>query len=270
MTEKEKLFIKYLEILEIDAEAPSLELLRKIIKSHLAGIPFENISKLLNNNKGIRYIPELPLYLQGIEKYNFGGTCYSINYYLYLLLEYLGFNVKLCGADMRNPDVHVISIVNIDGKEFIVDCGYAAPFLEPLPRDISEDYIINFSDEKYILKPKNGEGKSRLEQYYKNELKHWYTAKPKPRHSNEFRAVIIDSYDDNALFMNALLITRYSSEHSIALRNLSVTEVSGSEVSFRKITREEIPELVNQKFGMPSGLVKEAISGLSTLRNVYS
>jgi N-hydroxyarylamine O-acetyltransferase len=269
MKENNKLFAKYLNILEVEIEAPSLELLRKIVKSHLAKIPFENISKLIFKKKGMIDIPDLEMYLNGIEEHHFGGTCYSINYYLYLLLEYLGFNIKLCGADMRNPDVHLISMVNVDSKEFIVDCGYAAPFLEPLPRYLREDYIINFGAEKYILKPQNNDGTTKIEQYYKNELKHWYTAKPFARKQEEFSRVIKDSYDDNAMFMNALLITKFSDNYSVSIRNLSITEIAGDNVSVRKINKDEIPALANEKFGMSTVLVAEAITDLSSLKDIY-
>jgi hypothetical protein len=45
-----------------------------------------------------------------------------------LLLEHPGFDVKLCGADMKNPDVHLLSIVNIDEKEYITNGDYAVFF----------------------------------------------------------------------------------------------------------------------------------------------
>ena len=131
------LYDKYLKLLGVDLSEAGFKLLKKIVKTHLIKVPFENISKLLYKKQGMNYIPDLELYLDGIDKYNFGGTCYSNNYYLYLLLQYLGYNVKLCGADMKNPDVHLISIVTIDEKEFIVDGGYAAPFFDPLPRDLA-------------------------------------------------------------------------------------------------------------------------------------
>jgi hypothetical protein len=50
-----------------------------------------------------------------------------------------GFDVKLCGADLKNTDIHVISMVRINGKEYIVDGGYTAPFLAPLPGDLIKD-----------------------------------------------------------------------------------------------------------------------------------
>jgi N-hydroxyarylamine O-acetyltransferase len=270
MMDSKTLFEKYLILLGIDASSPSLELLNKIVKAHLIKVPFENISKLYYKGQGMNYIPKLSQYLDGIEKCKFGGTCYSNNYYLYSLLKHLGFDIRLCGCDMKNPDVHLISIVTIDGREFIVDGGYAAPFLEPLPRDLKDDYVINFGNEKYFLKPQNDNGTSRLEQYHNGALKHWYIVKPQARKIEEFEQVIKDSYSDKAMFMNAILITRFFENGSVVLRNLNLTETVDAKISVTKIDFEDIPELVSNKFEIPAKLVKSAISKLSELKDTWS
>jgi arylamine N-acetyltransferase len=166
---------------------------------------------------------------------------------------------------MNNPDVHIISIVNVDGFEFIVDCGYAAPFLEPMPRNLDKDYILKSGNETYILKPKDSRGNSRVEQYYKDELKHFYIAKPQPRDQKEFQKVIKDSYSDEALFMNSLIVTRHSSDHSVILRNFTLTVIEEYEVKQKTILKTEIPDTINKHFGIPARLVKSAISGLRQL-----
>jgi len=264
------LFKKYLAILEIDASSPSLELLKKVVKAHLIKVPFENISKLYYKQQGSTNIPNCSKYLEGIEKYNFGGTCYSNNYYLYLLLEHLGFNINLCGADMRNPDVHILSVVKLNGSEFIVDGGYAAPFLEPMPRNLKEDFVINLGNEKYVLRTQNYGGKSRLEQYHNGELKHWYILKPQARKIEEFAQVIRDSFSDKAMFMNAILITRFFENGSVVLRNLNLTETMDGKASTQKILFEDIPKIVNNKFKMPTELVKTAIGKLSQLKDTWA
>jgi len=269
MINNKNLFNKYLSLLEVKASSPSLELLNKIVKAHLIKVPFENVSKLYYKHQGMDDIPNFSQYLEGIEKYNFGGTCYSNNYYLYLLLEHLGYDIKLCGADMKNPDVHLISMVRIEECEFIVDGGYGAPFLEPLPGDLFEDYILTLGNEKYILKPKNNDGTSRLEQYYKGEVKHWYSAKPQPRKIEEFRKVIKHSYADNAMFMNAILITRFFEHGSVVLRNLYLTETNNGISSTEKICFKDIPGIVHEKFGMPADIVKKAICNLRELKDTW-
>ena len=266
---RNNLFDKYLELIGIEASDPTFGLLKRIVKAHLIKIPFENISKLLIKKQGIKDIPNFGAYLEGIEKYSFGGTCYSNNYHLYLLLVHLGFDVKLCSADMKNPDVHIISMVKIDAKEFIVDAGYAAPFLKPLPRDLKTDYTIKLGNEKYIVKPKDENGRTKVEQYSENELQHWYTAKPQSRTIDEFRKVIEDSYADDATFMNALRITSYSENGSIALKNLTLSETTGKNTHTIKITRNEIPAVVQEKFGIPEYLVREALESIKELKDIY-
>ena len=270
MSEPHSLFFKYISLLKLKEANPSFEFLRKIVKAHLIKIPFENVSKLLLKQKGLTTIPTFQDYLHGIEKYSFGGTCYSNNYYLYQLLKHLGFEIKLCGCDMKNPDVHLISIVTIENQEFIVDGGYAAPFLEPIPLNLKADYEISSGNEKYILKPQIDDGTSRLEQYHNGEIKHWYTAKPQARKIEEFEKVINDSYSDKAMFMNAILITKFFENGSIVLRNLTLTETVNGKCTSAKIEFENIPELANSKFEMPAELVKKAISKLVELKDTWS
>jgi arylamine N-acetyltransferase len=265
-----KLFDKYIEILGIEPAEPSYDLLRKIVKAHLIKIPFENISKLLQKNKGTDYIPDLSEYLNGIEKYNFGGTCYANNFYLYTLLEYLQFNVKLCGADMKTPDVHLISMISIGECEYIADAGYAAPFFNPLPRHLRKSFIILFGNEKYIVKPKDKMGNTKIEQYDGGKLQHWYTAKPQPRKIEDFRKVICESYSDEATFMNALRIVRFSENGSLSLRNLSLTETIASKSSTIEIPWDQLPAVVNEKFSIPRELVEQSLCRIKKFRDLYN
>ena len=87
---------------------------------------------------------------------------------------------------MSNPDVHMVSMVNVDGREYLVDVGYAAPFLEPLPRDLATDYSIVLGRDRYVLKPQDAQRCSRLELYRDGNLKHGYLAKPRPKQIGDF------------------------------------------------------------------------------------
>jgi arylamine N-acetyltransferase len=266
---KQKLFDKYLELLEVEFSSPTFNSLRKIVKAHLIRVPFENISKLLYKKRGMINIPDLSTFLDGIEKYNFGGTCYSNNYYLYLLLEHLGYKIILCGADMKKPDVHLISIVIFDAEEYIVDCGYAAPFFEPLPGNLNIDFVIDFGEEKYIVKPKDESGKTKVEQYNDGKLQHWYTANPQPRKISEFSKVIEDSYADDATFMNAVRITKYFENGSIVIKNFSLNETINNKTSTTETSLNNLPSSIQEKLGMPREIVKEAIESLKELRDIY-
>jgi len=100
---------------------PSLEAFRELLTGHLTKIPFENISKLYYRKRlGLVSLPDIRLYLDGIEKYYFGGTCYSNNYHFHLLLRSLGYEAKLRAADMRTPEVHVLNMITTGGHSIIV------------------------------------------------------------------------------------------------------------------------------------------------------
>jgi hypothetical protein len=71
-------------------------------------------------------IPDATEYLDDIELNGLGGTCYSNNYYLYLLLEALGYDVALCGADMSPGRAHR-EYREVAWAQCVVDGGYA-PF----------------------------------------------------------------------------------------------------------------------------------------------
>ena len=264
-------FTRYLNLLGIPLQKPSLNALTEIVKTQMFKIPFENISKIYYFKKtGLKGIPEFDQYLSGIENYHFGGTCYTINYYLYLLLAFLGYDVRFCGADMSRADVHTAIIVSLGGQEYIVDAGYAAPFLEPLPCSLNTDYVINLGKSKYILKPQDAEYRSKIEYYQNGSLRHGYMLKPQPRHINEFNKVIIESFNPDATFMNSLLLTKYSTESSYIIHNNNFTEIqNNSEYVKSLIKKEDLIETINNFFGMPAEILETVINGLSMNHGVW-
>jgi len=105
----ENLYQRFITLLGVPIKPPSHSYLSELVRAHLSVIPFENISKIYyKTHLGLTEIPPLELYLEGVEKHHFGGTCYSNNYYFFKLLENLGYEVILCAADMKNPGSHAV------------------------------------------------------------------------------------------------------------------------------------------------------------------
>jgi len=269
---EEKLFIKYLNLLGIHRQRPSFEALKDLVKAQASKIPFENISKLyFKKHFNLKHLIDFELYLDGIEKYGFGGTCYSNNFYLNQLLSWLGYEIKLCGADMKNPDVHLVNIVNIENREFLVDTGYAAPFSEPLPIDLLHDYTIHMGLDRYILKPKTNNSYSQIELYRNGELKHGYKINPEARNIGEFRHVIEDSFKDSATFMNALLLTRFDNNNFIVINNMTIIETYGKVSKKQSLgSIEQLASVINDRFNIPEAIVIESIDGLQMQKNGWS
>ena len=266
------MFNRYLDILGLAKRQPSLEALTEIVRAQLGRIPFENISKLHYFEKsGSKSIPDFRSFIEGIERYHFGGTCYSSNYYLNELLKYLGYDIRLCGADMANPDGHIVSIVTLGGRDFLVDVGYGAPFLSPLPLNLSDDHRIAWGDDEYVLLPRDGRGHSELQLYRGGALKHRYSVKPEAREISEFNGVIEDSYGSSATFMNAILLTRFERNSSIRIHNHSLIESRDGE--FRKVAihdREELIARIVHHFHMPEDMVRTSVRAVSSYGDAWS
>jgi len=263
---------RYLNVLGVRRRKPSIDALRELVQTHLSQVPFENISKIYyKKHRGLRGLPSLELFLDGIERFHFGGTCYTNNFYLYQLLANLGYQTKLCGADMSNPDVHLVSMVTVEKREYLVDVGYAAPFLVPLPRDLATDYTIVLGRDRYVLKPQDVRGCSRMELYRDGNLKHGYLAKPMPRQIHEFEHIVVDSYQDDATFMNALLVARFFPNRSFVIHNLTVIESQGTASSIRTLAgHDEMAKVIFECFGIPKEFTIDAMNELGKLEDAWS
>jgi N-hydroxyarylamine O-acetyltransferase len=261
---------RYLQLLGVTKKRPSLEALSELVFAHLTRVPFENISKLYRwKRHGQTKLPTLEQFLEGIEQCNFGGTCYCNNFHFYTLLAELQYDIKLCGADMSAPDVHMVSVVRIEGQEYLVDAGYAAPFLLPIPLDLPTDYVLHLGRDRYLLKPKDELGQSRLELYRDGTLKHGYLLKPRPRTIEDFQPVIADSFKPKATFLNSILLARFWRDRSLVIHNLALIESQGCQWATRQLQRDQIALEIHKQFGMPLGIVADAIENLQDLQNAW-
>jgi len=267
-------FDRYLEVLGVEPGPPSLGLLVELVLAQLVAAPFENISKLYRyRTAGSTTVPDLGEYLDGIEGWRLGGTCYTNNHHFYSLLDRLGFRVSLCGADMNQPDVHMVSMVRIDGRELMVDVGYAAPFFQPLPRDLDDAYVIDFGSCRYVLHPQDRQGRSRFELIRGGVPIHGYLAKPEPREVTHFDAIITDSFRSSQTFMNAVVIERFTSEGgSYRIHNLKLIETppNGPSTTTTLAGRPDLVDAVEHRFGVPRAVILTAIGGVDLNADIYS
>jgi N-hydroxyarylamine O-acetyltransferase len=268
----EDIVARYLAILEVARPDSSLAALRELVTAHLTRIPFENISKLYyRRHLGLMNLPDIRLYLEGIKRCHFGGTCYSNNYYFHLLLRSLGYEAKLCSADMRTPEVHAVNMITIEGREYLADTGYAAPLLDPIPRDLDTDYEITLGRDRYVLKPQDANGCSRLELYRDGALCHGYLAKPAPRRLEDFSSVIAGSFSADATFLNCVLLARFARGGSTVIHNFALIESDRRRSCVHALAnRDELIAAIEQHFCMPPEVVAEAVGELVNLQDPWS
>jgi len=262
---------QYVEILGVTQKAPSHSALAELVEAHLTRVPFENISKLYyRKHLGLMDLPPIQRYLNGIAQNHFGGTCYSNNYYFYRLLVSLGYEVKLCAADMTAPAVHAFSLVQVEGREYLVDTGYAAPFLSPVPRDLKTDYVVELGRDRYVFRPQDGNGCSRIDLYRDGILKHGYLARPEPRRIEDFSGVIKGSFQPDATFLTSLLLARFYPGRSVVIHNYSLIESQGTVSRIRQLQGlEELISTIEEQFAMPHRIITEALSGQEKFRDAW-
>ena len=257
---------RYLALLGLDPEPPSVPALTRLVTAHLARFPFENVSKLVRAARGLPPgLPNIDEFLQGAARDGTGGTCYLQASCLNTLLRDLGYAATLAGADMDQPDVHLVNIVTLAGRPWLVDVGYGAPFFAPMPLDATEPVTVNLGRESYSLHPAApGTGHSRLDHLRDGAIVHGYTVKRAPRRLEEFAAVVADSFRPESSFVNRLRIVRHTPERSVSLRDFSAEITAGTACRTVELAgRETLLAFSEVEFGIRRAVAAAACDALA-------
>ena len=262
----------YLAALGVEKGPATLHTLRAVVRAHLMRVPFENISKLWRLGRlGLCDVPDIDLFLDGIRRHHLGGTCYSNNLQMCRLLAGLGFDATLCGADMPSgEDVHVAIVVRINGRPWLVDAGYAAPFLAPLRLDLDREQVVKRGSERWVLHPRDADGRWRMQLWRGGEPLHSYMLKPRPCLSEHFDRAVRDSFRPEATFMNSVLIVRCLERGSVVFSNLTRIRSTGTRARVKKLANlESLAGAIQADIGIPAALVREATANLGELGDPY-
>lgn len=114
----------------------SLETLRGLHSAHVFSIPFENLD--IHLGKGISLEPDA--IFDKLVRNRRGGYCYEMNGLFSAVLLALGFDLTrlqgriMFGYTEVRPRSHQVSLINLDGQQWIADVGYGGRgLLEPIP-----------------------------------------------------------------------------------------------------------------------------------------
>lgn len=256
---------RYLALLGLTQAPPGHAFLSRLVRAQLTACPFENLSKLrLARGRGQRRLPTLDEHLEGIERERLGGTCYANNWHLHGLLVALGFDADFCGADMEAPDQHTVTLVRVEGREYLVDGGYAAPFFAPLPRDGAEVQRLTWGNEGYAIWPRDARGRTRVDHLRGGARVHGYSVNPAPRALEHFDRVVAESLSDGAHFMNTLRFERFFERGSVSLLDGRLRVVVGERCTFEDLEgKAGIREALVGRLGVPRAVAEEALAALA-------
>ncbi|HEV3411753.1 MAG TPA: arylamine N-acetyltransferase [Puia sp.] len=122
-----------------------LDSLRELQYKHVFSIPFET----LDIHNQIPIILKINLLYQKVIRDQRGGYCYELNVLFHHLLHLCGFDVNLVSGRLHHGNnrfgrefEHLALVVNLNGRDWLVDVGYGDFSLVPLaiaPGEIQSD-----------------------------------------------------------------------------------------------------------------------------------
>lgn len=187
-------------------------------------------------------------------------------------------------AELTSAHLRRVPFENVSKLYHRKDAGMRLPDLVPfldgierhhlggtcsLPLDLEQDHEVRWGSDRYVLKPRDGAGRSRVELYRDGGLRHGYQVDPRPRRIQEFERVIAASFDEGATFMNALMVARFSPGRSATLRNQTLSETrEGRARAPRTLGRDGLPATVERHFGIPEAITRQALEGVSLTAGV--
>ncbi|MBS4537518.1 arylamine N-acetyltransferase [Clostridium sp. D2Q-11] len=232
--------------INIDVNFNSLKLIQK---QHLLTVPFENLDIHLNNN--IKTDVQSLYRKIVIEKR--GGICYELNWLLSYLLKSIGFSVKVLGGKVIEPKGsyfdHMLILVNLNEKKYIVDVGFGDNFLEPLEFELD----IVQKDNKGLFKIVSID-KTHFElMKYSQELNNFkreYIFKTKEMQMNNFKDRInYFTHNDESIFKKNIFCSLEKEDGRISLKHDKLISTNMKVKSIEKInSSNEYIIYLNDKF----------------------
>ena len=256
---------RYLEALRLTVEEPSFSYLAKIMNAHLFTLPFENASKLIYHRENTleNYTPDTQTFVDNFEKYQFGGTCFTVNQKVAAILQDLGFDAY--NIDM-GPE-HVATVVRLQGEHILVDCAVSAPIFSPVRLERSDRNIYMYHDEKIVISPVDKENHLyEFKRYIKGTLTkdQWVFNADQPRSQKYLNDMVGHSHREDAMFMSLLRLQMWQPTRNITLKNnrMRIYHPDGTTEKRDLQSIEEIEEVVQHEFGLGKLPVRKAVEYL--------
>jgi N-hydroxyarylamine O-acetyltransferase len=240
---------KFLRLLGLHSEPPTLDFLKKIVRAHLKTVPYENLSKLLGFEAHGPTIPSFTQYLEQLESVGSGGTCFAQNIHLNHLLLALGFRSRRVGVVREGKLSHVSLRVRFDGGEYFVDVGLMSSFAGPFSLAPEAGFETWIGDQRFVFAPLADRENYTLEIYRDGRVIRSFLSTSAQVSEEALSEAIRSTYEQEALFMQVLCVHRVFEDRNIGLWNHVLYEVRGRDTvkrelrdlaAFEKVFREEL------------------------------
>jgi N-hydroxyarylamine O-acetyltransferase len=230
---------------------PTLATLQRVHRAHLASIPFENIDVRLGRPIGL----DLESLQAKLVTGGRGGYCFEQNSLFAAALDALGYDVATLEARVRPPGAtaplartHMVLRVNLEARDWIADVGFGADGpLVPVPLDGSASEQV---DVVYRIH-REQDSTWVLQRSLRGTWRDLYAFSLVPALRVDFEmANYYTSTHPDSRFVRTLTVQRSGANQSQVLRGRIYNVREGSRETEREISARELPELLEQDFGL--------------------
>jgi N-hydroxyarylamine O-acetyltransferase len=254
---------RYLHVLELELASPTLDLLERLCRAQVTRVPFENVTAILRRRAaadGPVATLDSNAMLAAWEARAGGGVCVDAAPTFRRLLEVLGYTVRPVLAQISFPGSHQASIVDLDGRAYLVDVANGAPFFEPIPLD--EATVLRRAGLAWRF---HRDGASMLVQD-REIAGEWtpfcyYTLRAAS--SDEIEAAYQRHHTPGVSWVvGNLTLVRCTETEVVRLRDDELARYSAAGSSSELVKADSLPALADQTFDLPALPILEAAAAL--------
>ena len=238
----------------------------------LSALPYENLSKIVARHEGALsgktregILSFSDSWLEDHARTGLGGTCFALTHWLKRRMDALGFSTAYLMADKRiEANVHCGLLFEHAGRSWLLDPGYL--IFEPLALPAAGLSVEMFLSPN-LVRVEDVEGAWRLWTGPRVApgappgLKHRFDFRKDPVSAEEFQRHWEASYDWPMMNHPVLNRVKDGTQYYLQKDNLLIrTAASGITTgAMRKLSPAELRDAAVDLFGLPRGLVNEAL-----------
>jgi N-hydroxyarylamine O-acetyltransferase len=260
---------RYLRLLGLEPETPSLDWLRRFGSAHLETVPFCNVTAILRRHASQgEGVPALDAEAQLVawEQRKGGGVCFEVAEMVWRLLSELGFEAHIVLGEITFPASHQAVVVRLREGPYLVDLGCGEPLAEPIPLIRESEFQV--AGLSYRFRPDLGTLRCVQDRLVDNE---WtplceYNLQPA---TDEERDVGFQRHHipGETWVIGGISLVRFVDGEVLALRSKRFTRYGAADKqSMDVLTSAELERIVREELGWPELPIGEALAALDSLQ----
>ena len=251
-------YLRYFDISE--KGRPGLTKLAEILQAFI-NIPYENLSKIIKYHQYHQDLASLRMpdeVWEAYKRHRLGGTCFSLTFFLLVILDYLHYSCYPVMARMKaGPNHHCALVVEHGGEHYLVDPGYALDV--PMPFLHRRERVFRTAHSGVEIRP--GEVQAHYHVFtFNRQGSQWrYEFADVPTPPDRFLQHWLESFTWNG--MHGLCLTKIQKDTLYFVHNYFMREANAAYKKNHNLKRNR-EEVIRSLFGIDPKIVQRAQEAL--------